>query len=121
MEERSGLLIAALVAIVAVVGLVILFKGDATGNQTIVIGDTPSYRMNDVAIENPAVYRAGTALGLDVADQCNQQVKDRGECCSRTCGDECGPVDLCWRACLKECKQAIQLELTSQSAAYRRN
>lgn len=48
-DGNSGLLIAALVAIVAVVGLVILFKGGATGNavcppgqMAVVVQDTSS-------------------------------------------------------------------------------
>lgn len=121
MEERSGLLIAALVAIVSVVGLVILFKGAATGNQTIVIGETPTYRAPDATVENPAHYRASSALGEEVAQECNTLNKDRGQCCSVTCGVKCGPDDLCWRACLKSCKEAIHEPLTEHSSLYRRN
>lgn len=44
-ESNSGLLIAALVAIVAVVGLVILFKGGTTGNAVCPPGHSASYQM----------------------------------------------------------------------------
>lgn len=45
-ESNSGLLIAALVAIVAVVGLVILFKGSATGHAVCPPGQSLQMVMN---------------------------------------------------------------------------
>jgi len=112
-KDNSGLLIAALVAIVAVVGLVILFKGGAEGAQVINVGPEPSYRQG-YAIEAPEVYKAGQLLGKQIAVTCDTQRKDRGECCSRECGDDCGPQDVCWRACINECKEAVHNALASR-------
>jgi hypothetical protein len=76
-ESNSGLLIAALVAIVAVVGLVILFKGGAAGAyvQTLPQGVCPgNYWIYQMDSSSPTGYWHCTTSGRSVPANIEQQV-----------------------------------------------
>ena len=114
--NNYGLLIAAFVAIVAIVGLVLHDQGGPTG-QFIDLPElrtTPSYR-SDVIIgtqADVARYEEGLALGASIYDQkCEYDQFDQIECCSRTCGDSCRTGEfghqsdnVCHDGCIQRCQ-----------------
>jgi len=84
MANNNGLLIAALVAIVAVVGLVILFKGGVTGNQIVLPGPEPLYRGGAV-VSDAQAYNTGVVAGETAARDCLLVARDQPKCCSEQC------------------------------------
>jgi len=109
MKDNYGLLIASLVAIVAIVGLVILFNGATTGA-------VPHTSSDDGA--------AGYSLGGTIAKVWNPAYGDQNQYCSTRCGEACasaqagGAVALvgeCYNNCASTCKRAAYEE-----ALYRR-
>ena len=69
-EERSGLLIAAIVAIVAIVGLVILFQGARQGTTGGVIVIPQPSQKPCFSLQNPLNCDLGGGLGEIVTDTC---------------------------------------------------
>lgn len=109
--KDNGLLIAALVAIVAVVGLVILFQGNATGNQIIIPEHT---LVNPGVLGEEAAYAQGVAIGETVAQDCIATYDTSWQqCCSMSCTDN--SLD---RSMFRGCSYICQLRVAQAASPY---
>ena len=116
--ERYSLLIAALVAVVAIVGLIVYFQGSVTGQaQHIVLGKPPAYR-SPVMISNPAAFEQGQVFGETVSEGCQDLPRDRYKCCSNGCAEQCGTVEECFLGCRARCRLRIGQALSPYYEKY---
>lgn len=89
MKDDYGLLIASLVAIVAIVGLVILFSGAQTGNISLAPFDQYQGQESYWDLRAPDVDPCG---GKNVADGCVNQFGRSGTCVT---SQQYRPNDVC--------------------------
>ena len=115
-ESNSGLLIAALVAIVAVVGLVILFKGGSTG-QAFVKGVSLPHEVS-APVANADRYFWGVGLGEQISNACSKSATDQVKCCDVQCGNICATGDECFEGCRKTCFNRVAQAASSNINKY---
>jgi len=103
MTDKS-VLIAAMVAVVAVIGLV-TFGAGTTGNLIKINPESPSYR-GTAPVATQAEYIYGESMGSEIATTCLRETVSQQQCCSRLCGDASVSMDM-QRGCANVCQLIV--------------
>lgn len=107
MSKNFGLIVTAIVAVVAIIGLVINFTpSSATGAAQTVYVPLQGYPSYQVEVEDTADFiELGEALG----DACLSWTTDQQKCCAVSCGakDVC-PKGECFNLCKTSCQDTIK-------------
>ena len=100
MSKNFGLIVTAIVAVVAIIGLVINFSGSsATGAAQSTYVPLEGYPSNN-PIDFDEYYET---LGLEKGQECLSWTKDQQKCCDVLCPNEAG-----FSTCKLHCKDVIE-------------
>lgn len=99
MKENQGTIITAVVAVVAILGLVMNFSGGLTGAADTTYVPLQGYPSGNL-IDADMSY---DALGVQLGEACLSWPTDQQICCDRSCPNDAG-----FNTCKSACKDVIE-------------